>query len=72
MIDLAKRTLTTDEYELCNRLKSMRFSGMAAELESVLSDPNVDLIPARECIRRIIDAEWFEELRYFELNGIMV
>jgi len=62
MIDPSKRTLTTDEYELCNRLKSMRFSGMAAELESVLSDPNVDLIPARECIRRIIDAEW--DLRY--------
>lgn len=62
MIDPSKRTLTTDEYELCNRLKSMRFSGMASELETVLSDPNVDMIPVRECIRRIIDAEW--DLRY--------
>lgn len=62
MIDPTKRSLTIEEYELCNRLKSMRFSGMAAELESVLSDPNVDLISARECIRRIVDAEW--DLRY--------
>lgn len=62
MIDPAKRSLTVEEYELCNRLKSMRFSGMASELETVLSDPNVDLIPVRECIRRIVDAEW--DLRY--------
>ena len=54
--------MTTDEYELCNRLKNMRFSGMASELEAVLSDPNVDLLPVRECIRRIVDAEW--NLRY--------
>lgn len=62
MNDPMKRSLTTEEYELCNRLKSMRFSGMAAELEAVLSEPNVDLIPTRECVRRIIDAEW--NLRY--------
>lgn len=61
-MDVTKRTMTTEEYELCNRLKSMRFSGMAAELEAVLSEPNVDLIPTRDCVRRIIDAEW--NLRY--------
>ena len=62
MNDPAKRPLTIEEYELCNRLKSMRFSGMASELEAVLSDPNVDLLPVRECLRRIVDAEW--DLRY--------
>lgn len=62
MTDPTKRALTTEEYELCNRLKGMRFSGMASELETVLADPNVDLIPVRECIRRIVDAEW--NLRY--------
>lgn len=62
MNNLTKRSLTTDEYELCNRLKSMRFSGMASELEDVLSDPNVDLLPVRECLQRIVDAEW--NLRY--------
>ena len=62
MNDTAKRPLTIEEYELCNRLKSMRFSGMASELETVLSDPNVDLLPVRECLRRIVDAVW--DLRY--------
>lgn len=62
MIDPTKRPLTIDEYELCNRLKSMRFSGMATELESLLSDPNIDLLPVRDCIQRIVDAEW--DLRY--------
>lgn len=62
MIDPTKRTLSIEEYELCNRLKSMRFSGMAAELETLLSDPNIDLLPVRDCIQRIVDAEW--DLRY--------
>ena len=34
------KQLTIEEYEICSRLKSMRFSGMAAELEKVFSDPN--------------------------------
>jgi DNA replication protein DnaC len=62
VIDPTKRTLSIEEYELCNRLKSMRFSGMAAELETLLSDPNIDLLPVRDCIQRIVDAEW--DLRY--------
>ena len=40
----------------------MRFSGMAAELERVFSDPNADLIPFGDKIQRIVDAEW--DLRY--------
>ena len=40
----------------------MRFSGMAAELEKVFSDPNADLIPFDDKIQRIVDAEW--NLRY--------
>lgn len=58
MTDPNKRPLSIEEYELCRKLKSMRFSGMSKELETLLSDPNVDLIPPREAIRRIIDAEW--------------
>ena len=40
--------LSTDDYALCEKLKCMRFSGMAQALEEVLSDPNADLIPFRE------------------------
>ena len=56
------KALTIEEYELCNKLKSMRFSGMAAELEGVFADPNADLIPFKDKIQRIVDAEW--DLRY--------
>lgn len=31
------KAFTIEEYELCNKLKSMRFSGMAAELERVFA-----------------------------------
>lgn len=54
--------LSTDDYALCNKLKSMRFSGMAKALEELLSDPNSDLLPFREKVSRLVDAEW--ELRY--------
>ena len=56
------KQLTIEEYEICSRLKSMRFSGMATELEKVFSDPNADLIPFDDKIQRIVDAEW--NLRY--------
>ena len=56
------KQLSVEEYELCNKLKTMRFSGMAAELEKVFSDPNENLIPFNDKIQRIIDAEW--NLRY--------
>ena len=54
--------LSTEDYELCNKLKSMRFSGMAEALEALLRDPNSDLIPFREKVSRLVDAEW--DLRY--------
>ena len=55
-------SLAIEDYELCNKLKSMRFSGMAEELEAVLADPNSELLSFRERITKIIDAEW--DLRY--------
>lgn len=61
-MDPMKRPLTIEEYELCSKLKSMRFSGMAKELETLLSNPNIDLVPTRDAITRIIEAEW--EARY--------
>lgn len=60
MID--KPSLSIEDYEICNKLKSMRFSGMAEALEEVLADPNAELFPFREKIQRIVDAEW--NLRY--------
>lgn len=57
-----KEQLTIEDYEICNKLKSMRFSGMAEALEEVLLNPNADLLPFREKVRRIVDAEW--DLRY--------
>ena len=40
--------LSTEDYELCGKLKAMRFSGMAEALEELFRDPNSDLIPFRE------------------------
>lgn len=54
--------LSTEDYELCSKLKVMRFSGMAETLEELLRDPNSDLIPFREKVGRLVDAEW--DLRY--------
>lgn len=57
-----EKQLTIEDYEICNKLKSMRFSGMAEALEEVFRDPNADLLPFREIINKIVDAEW--DLRY--------
>lgn len=54
--------LSIEDYELCNKLKSMRFSGMAEALEKVLLDPNADLLPFRQKVQKLVDAEW--DLRY--------
>ena len=54
--------LSIEDYELCNKLKSMRFSGMAEALEEVLLDPNADLLPFRQKVQKLVDAEW--DLRY--------
>lgn len=57
-----KEIFSTGDYELCNKLKAMRFSGMAEALEELLRDPNSDLISFRDKVSRLIDAEW--DLRY--------
>ena len=54
--------LSTEDFELCSKLKSMRFSGMAEALEAILSDPNASLFPFRDNVQKLIDAEW--DLRY--------
>ena len=33
--------LSTEDYELCNKLKFIRFSGMAEALEELLWDPTL-------------------------------
>lgn len=38
--------LSTEDNELCGKLKAMRFSGMAEALEDLLWDHNSDLIPS--------------------------
>ena len=55
-------SLSMNDYELCNKLKNMKLSGMAEELENILKDPNSDLIPFKEKLEKIIDNEW--NLRY--------
>lgn len=57
-----KTQLSIEDYEICNKLKRMRFSGIAEALEEVFEDPNAELLPFREKIQRIVDAEW--NLRY--------
>ena len=57
-----KTFLSTEDYEICSKLKSMRFSGMAQALEELFADPNADLLSFRERVSRLVDAEW--ELRY--------
>ena len=57
-----KNQLSTEDYESCSKLKSMRFSGMAEAVEEVFADPNAELLPFREKIQRIVDAEL--NLRY--------
>ena len=42
------RTETAESpFELCQKLRSMRLSGMADELEKQANNPNTDLIPFR-------------------------
>lgn len=54
--------LSIEDYELCNKLKNMRFSGMAEALEELLLNPNADLLPFRQKVQKLVDAEW--DLRY--------
>lgn len=54
--------LSIEDYELCNKLKNMRFSGMAEALEDLMLNPNADLLPFRQIVQKLVDAEW--DLRY--------
>lgn len=54
--------LSIEDYELCNKLKNMRFSGMAEALEELMRDPNADLLPFRQIVQKLVEAEW--DLRY--------
>ena len=57
-----EKQLSIEDYELCNKLKNMRFSGMAEALEELMLNPNADLIPFRQIVQKLVDAEW--DLRY--------
>lgn len=48
--------------ELFLKLRLMKFSGMAEELERQSSEANSELLPFEQRIERLIDAEW--QLRY--------
>ena len=40
-------TLNAEEIALCERLRSLKLSGMADALETQLMDPNADLVPLK-------------------------
>lgn len=56
-----RRILESTE-ELCMKLRHMKLSGMADELERQNNDPNHDLVSFDERLNGIINAEW--NLRY--------
>lgn len=51
-------SLTAEEILLCERLRSLKLSGMADALETQLMDPNADLAPFMERISAIVNQEW--------------
>ena len=64
-----KNQISTEDYEICSKLKSMRFSGMAEALEEVFADPNAELLPFREKIQRIVESALFQETESFYQKG---
>ena len=56
------KTTNVNFNDLCNKLRSMKLSGMADALEKQIKDPNNDLRSASDRITEIITAEW--DLRY--------
>jgi len=54
-------SLTSEEILICERLRSLRMSGMADAYAQDLSDPNIDLVPFDERLARLVNSEW--ELR---------
>lgn len=55
-------TLTNEQNLLCERLRQMKLSGMADELEHQYTTPNADLNSFNDRIENIINHEW--ELRF--------
>lgn len=51
-----------DEILLCERLRSLKMSGMADAFEKQLQDPNADLSTFMERFAEIVDHEW--QIRY--------
>ncbi len=54
--------LTNEEILLCERLRSMKMSGMADAFEEQLLDPNADPAPFWERFSQIVNHEW--QMRY--------
>ena len=55
-------SLTHEELLICERLRSLRMSGMADAFESQMLDPNADLSPFIERFTEIVNHEW--QVRY--------
>lgn len=55
-------SLNTEENLLCERLRSLKMSGMADAFEAQTQDPNADLSPFMERFSMIVNQEW--QLRY--------
>lgn len=55
-------SLTTEQLQLCDRLRQMKLSGMAEALEQQFSDPNSDLAGFDERFENIVNYEW--EMRF--------
>lgn len=55
-------SLNNDEILICERLRSLRMSGMADAFESQIQDPNADLSPFMERFTQIVNQEW--QIRY--------
>ncbi len=51
-------SLTHEELLICERLRSLRMSGMADAFESQMLDPNADLAPFIERFTEIVNHEW--------------
>lgn len=60
-------TLNADELLLCERLRSLKMSGMAEAFGAQLRDPNADLAPFIERFSEIVNTEW--QLRYNKKFG---
>lgn len=60
-------TLNAEEIALCERLRSLKLSGMADALETQLMDPNADLVPFMERLSTIVNQEW--QIRYNKKFG---